>query len=91
MEKRIQNIERELAAIRERNARVEADKAWEMSGFRIASITAIIYVVAALVLYFVGARNVLLSALVPAAGYFLSVQSLPAVKRWWVKKFLRNL
>jgi hypothetical protein len=84
------NIEEELTAIKERNWRVEADKAWETSGMRIFSIMIITYMIAALVLYFIGASNWPLGALVPTAGYFLSTQSLPAIKRWWVEKFFRK-
>lgn len=88
MEERIQKLEKEITAIKERNLRVEADKAWETSNFRIFSITAITYVVAVLVLYFIGVKNFLLNALVPTAGFFLSIQTLPAVKKWWIKRFL---
>ncbi len=90
MEEKIQKLEKEVATIKERNLRVEADKAWETSNFRIFSITIITYIIAALVLYFIGAKNFLLSALVPTAGFFLSVQSLPVIKRWWTKKFLHK-
>ena len=88
MEEKIKKLEEEITAIKERNLRVEADKAWEVSNFRIFSITIITYIVAALVLYLVGSNNFLLNALVPTVGFFLSIQSLPAVKRWWVKEFL---
>ena len=81
LEERIKNIE-------VRNGRVELDKAWETSGFRIFSITTFTYIIAALVLYFIGAENYLLNALVPTAGFFLSVQSLPTIQRWWGKRFL---
>ena len=90
MEEKIQKLEKEISDIKERNSRVEADKAWETSSFRIFSITIITYIVVTLVLYFIGAKNFLLSALVPTAGFFLSIQSLPAVKKWWIKKFLRE-
>ena len=87
MEEKIRQLEKEIESIKQRNLRVEADKAWEKSNFRFFSITVITYIIAALVLYFIGAKNFLLSALVPTVGFFLSIQSLPAVKRWWIKKF----
>jgi hypothetical protein len=90
MEEKIRQLEKEVEAIKQRNLRVEADKAWETSSFRIFSITIITYIIAALVLYFIGAKNFLLNALVPTAGFFLSIQSLPAVKKWWIKKFLER-
>ncbi|MES2995059.1 MAG: hypothetical protein V4681_03445 [Patescibacteria group bacterium] len=81
MEERIgETVERML----ERNARVEADKAWETSGFRIGTIAAITYICAAIVLYVIGAQDYLLSAIVPALGYVLSTQSLPFIKKWWL-------
>ncbi len=42
MEEKLQKLEKEVAAIKERNLRVEADKAWETSSFRIFSFCTII-------------------------------------------------
>ena len=89
MEERTHTIERELQTIKERNARVEADKAWERSLFRMLSLAFITYVVAAVLLYLVAVPRFLLSALVPAAGFMLSVQTLPALKRWWIRRCLK--
>jgi len=83
-DERINRIEQELDSIKQRNARVEADKAWEVSHVRIGTICGITYVVAALLLYLIGTERFLLGALVPALGFLLSAQSLPAVKRWWI-------
>jgi hypothetical protein len=90
MEDRISTIEKEIAIIKERNARVEADKAWETSYFRVLLISAIIYVIAVKIMYFIGSRNYFLDALVPAVGYFISVQSLPFIKKWWIKLFFKK-
>lgn len=84
MEERIQKIERELEEIKERNKRVEYDKAWETSTFRILLIAAITYVVASIVMWLIGSSAFYLNALVPVVGYLLSTQSLPAVKRLWI-------
>lgn len=85
MEERIQKLEKEIEIIKERNARVETDKAWETSYFRVLLISLIIYVVAVKFLIFIGSQNYFLNALVPAIGYFISVQSLPFIKKWWIK------
>ncbi|MBI2623820.1 MAG: hypothetical protein HYW65_04640 [Candidatus Liptonbacteria bacterium] len=87
MDDRIQNLENEIRAIKERNLRVEADKAWETSSFRVFTLCATTYVVAAYALYVIGVGNFFLSALVPTAGFFLSVQTLPAIKRWWIRRY----
>ena len=84
MEEKIENLGKEIEAIKERNLRVEVDKAWETSYFRILLITVINYIIAAFLLYFIGANNFLLGALVPAIGFFLSTQTLPAIKKWWI-------
>ncbi len=86
----IKKLEQEIGLIKQRNIRVEADKAWETSAFRIVSIMVITYIIASFVLYFIGANNFLLGALVPTVGYFLSTQSLPFIKRWWTNKFIEE-
>ncbi len=86
LEERLSRVERELAEIRNRNRRVEVDKAWETSLIRSISIAIITYFLAAVVLWVIGAANALLGALIPTLGYVLSVQSLPVVKRWWMRK-----
>ena len=86
MEQRIEKIEKEIQKLKERNNRVEVDKAWETSGFRIFSITVITYIVAVVVMYIIGVQNYFLSALIPTIGYYLSTQSLPSIKKWWVNR-----
>ena len=90
MEEKIKNLEREVELIKERNYRVEADKAWEVSYFRVFFITGVIYVIAVKVMYFIGSANYFLNALVPAIGYFISVQSLPFIKKWWIKSNIKK-
>lgn len=86
----IENIYSEIKALKERNYRVEADKAWEISNFRIVSISIITYTIASFVLYLIGANNFLLGSLVPTVGYFLSTQSLPLIKKWWTNRFIKQ-
>ena len=88
MEQRIEKIEEEMRTIHERNQRVEADKAWETSRFRIFSICVITYVVAAVVMYLIGVKNIFLNALIPTCGYYLSTRSLSLVKQWWIRKYV---
>ncbi|PWT96565.1 MAG: hypothetical protein C5B53_09475 [Candidatus Melainabacteria bacterium] len=85
----MEEIVRELESIKERNARVEADKAWEISKIRVAAICMITYVCAALLLWLIGVERFWLSALVPVLGFYLSCRSLPALKKWWVNAIYR--
>lgn len=82
----VTELELQLEKLKERNARVEADKAWETSAFRIGSIMIITYLLAAATMYLIDAEHVLRGALVPTLGYFLSTQSLPAIKRHWIAR-----
>ncbi len=80
----IEEIKKEIDLIKERNKRVEADKAWETSLTRILSIVAVTYVFTAIVFYFIGVKDFLLNALIPTLGFYLSVQSLPLIKKYWI-------
>lgn len=79
------DIQQRLRAIEDRNARVEADKAWEVSLTRRATIAGITYLTAAALLWTTGNANPLLGALIPCAGYVLSTLSLPWIKRFWMR------
>jgi len=86
LEERLLKLEKEVAEIKGRNLRVETDKAWETSLVRTLSVAGVTYAVTAFVFWLIGVSSYYLSALVPATAYFISVQSLPALKRWWVAK-----
>ena len=86
----MENIEKEINLIKERNKKVEADKAWETSVFRVIFISAITYAITAIVFKFIGVKNYLLSALIPTVGYYLSTQSLPFIKNWWINKIYKK-
>jgi hypothetical protein len=86
----LKKIKEELREISQRNKRVEADKAWETSVFRVVSITLITYIIAVAVMWGIGVENPWTGALIPTIGYFLSTQSLPIIKRWWIKRRLKR-
>lgn len=79
-----------MILVGDRNKKVEINKAWEVSGVRMFSILILTYIFAAIALYLIGTENYLLGALIPVLGYFLSTQSLPFIKRWWVKGKFNN-
>ena len=80
----------DLLQIKQRNARVEADKAWETSLFRRAFIAGVTYCVAAFYMNYAGLGNAFLGALVPTGGYLLSTISIPYLKNIWIKNFYKN-
>ncbi len=84
LERRFMLLEEEVERIKGRNKKVEFDKAWEVSRCRVLSITALTYAIAVLLFLALGVKEVFLSALIPTVGYFLSTQSLPFIKHWWI-------
>lgn len=85
MDERFSEIEERLSLIEERNARVEKDKAWETSLTRIVTVSILTYFVAVLAFWMLGNEQFWLSAFIPTLGFLLSVQSVPVVKKWWLK------
>ncbi|MFZ2150362.1 MAG: hypothetical protein WAV15_04360 [Minisyncoccia bacterium] len=85
MEPQIQNLEKEVELIKNRNLKVESDKAWEISWTRKLFITIVTYVIAGIWLVVIHDTFPWLKAFVPAAGYLLSTLSLPFIKTWWSK------
>ena len=76
LQERLSVVENELAAIRNRNHRVESHKAWETSRTRLLSITGITYVTMLLIFLVLGSSRPFWDALVPTTGFFLSTLSL---------------
>ncbi|MBQ6324239.1 MAG: hypothetical protein IJI22_05365 [Bacilli bacterium] len=80
------NIEKELEKIKERNKRVELDKAWETSWVRRLCIMVLTYIIVLIYSYIVrNYNNILLSSLIPVIGFLLSTLSLKAVRAIWEK------
>ncbi|PZQ44559.1 MAG: hypothetical protein DI551_09895 [Micavibrio aeruginosavorus] len=70
--------------IAQRNARVEADKAWETSWTRRFFIASLTYVFLVFYLPVLGLEKSYLHATVPVFGYLFSTMTLPFIKKWWI-------
>ncbi len=82
------DLEERLGVVEARNARVEADKAWETSWVRRGLIAGVTYVCAVILLSVLGHDGVWKHALVPVMGYVLSTLSLPQIKKLWIERRL---
>lgn len=82
----LEELRKEVAEIKERNIRVEQDKAWETSLFRKILIAVLTYAV--IVLFFLAADlpKPFINALVPTLGFLLSTSSIPVFKKIWEAK-----
>lgn len=87
--KKIQVLEDRVVKIEERNKKVELNKAWEQSFFRIVFIAILTYVLTSLVFYIIGVSDCFKNALIPTLGFILSVQSVSIFKKKWIVKRLK--
>ena len=79
-------IENEIKKIKERNKKVELDKAWETSWTRKLCICILTYIVVVVYSYVINKiTNIWLSSLVPVIGFTLSTLSLNVVRKRWEK------
>ncbi len=82
---RITKLEKEIALLKQRNAKVESDKAWETSWERKIVILVLTYL--AISIYFLAARlpQPFLNAVVPSLAFVISTFSLPFFKELWIR------
>lgn len=83
----MKDLEKEIELIKERNKRVETDKAWETSWTRKICIAVLTYLVVVAYNYgIVKIDNIFLSSLVPVMGFLLSTLSLKVIRNVWEKR-----
>lgn len=79
-------LENEILKIKERNKKVELDKAWETSLIRKICICVLTYIVVIIYSLLINKiSNIFLSSLVPVIGFTLSTLSLKLVRNIWEK------
>ena len=79
-------LENEIVKIKERNKKVELDKAWETSWTRKICICVLTYIVVVIYSHLINKiSNIWLSSLVPVIGFTLSTASLKLVRNVWEK------
>lgn len=80
------DLENEVLKIKERNKRVELDKAWETSFVRRIFICILTYIVVVIYSFVINKySNIWLSSLVPVIGFTLSTLSLGIIRKIWEK------
>jgi len=80
------NLKKEIEGIKERNRRVELDKAWETSLMRKIMIAALTYVVIVIFFYFAGLPNPFFNSIVPSLAFLLSTLTLSFFKKLWINR-----
>ena len=82
---KLQNLEKRVKAIENRNKRVETDKAWETSLTRKILLAMFTYIIIATYMYFVLHIDPWINAIIPTIGFLLSTLTLPFFKSLWLK------
>lgn len=81
------DLEKEINKIKERNQKVELNKAWEVSWTRRLCIIMLTYIVVILYSFAINKiSNIFLSSLVPVIGFVLSTLSLNTIRKIWERK-----
>jgi len=80
-------MKKEIESIKERNKRVEIDKAWEMSKTRKIILAIMTYIVVVIFLLAIKAPYPFFNALVPVLGFILSTLTLPIIKKQWINRY----
>ena len=81
----IEQLEKEVGQIKERNKKVEADKAWETSKTRRGLLVLFTYLAIGFYFQAIGLEKPWLNAIVPAIAFLLSTLTLPFFKDLWSK------
>lgn len=82
-----ETLQKDVEMIKDRNTRVESDKAWETSFTRHGLVAILTYIVVVLFMYIIDIADPLKNALIPTLGYLLSVQAVPMAKKLWINKY----
>jgi len=81
----IEELQKEIILIKQRNKRVELDKSWETSWIRRILITILTYFVIVLFFFFADLPKPFVNSIVPALAFILSTLSLQLIKKIWIK------
>ncbi len=82
----LEQVKKDIKYIKERNLKVENDKAWETSFSRKFLISILTYIVIVLFFFFASLPKPFINAIVPTLGFLLSTLSVSYFKKIWIKK-----
>ena len=86
MKSDLEKLQKEVEAIKARNARVEADKDWETSKTRTFFICLITFGLVYGFSLLTGQSQAPLNSLIAVAAYWISTESYSVLKNWWLKR-----
>ncbi|HUQ85399.1 MAG TPA: hypothetical protein VM077_03690 [Candidatus Limnocylindrales bacterium] len=87
---KVDTLNAEIDKLRERNKKVDRNKAWEISSTRKLLIIILTYIVAVITLITIDNPSPFENAIIPSIGFFLSTLTLPLARKLWEKKIYKK-
>lgn len=81
----VKRLSEEIEKIKQRNKRVEADKAWETSKTRTLFIAVTTFLLAFILMMVIDEKQPFLKAFAGAMLYLMSTTTYGVLKAWWLK------
>lgn len=81
----LSQIKKDIEEIKERNKRVESDKAWETILIRKILVAVLTYIVVVIFFVFAKLPRPFINAIVPTLGFLFSTLSISFAKKLWIK------
>ncbi|MCA9386583.1 hypothetical protein KC669_00970 [Candidatus Dojkabacteria bacterium] len=88
IEERIILLEEKVEKLNLLNRYTQMQDEWDKSITRIVLVVIFTYAFVVLFMYFLGVKNPLLNALLPAGAYILSTRTIPYFKKIWIRSYL---
>ncbi len=85
----VEELRKEIRSLKERNKKVDLNKAWETSLTRKVSLAVTTYFVIGLCLMTIQNPDPWINAIIPALGFLLSTLTLPFIKDYWQKNVFK--
>jgi len=82
---KIEQLEKQIEEIQERNIKVGTNKAWEISKFRKIVISILTYCIVVIFFFITKLPNPFVNALVPTVAFLISTLSISVFKKLWVR------
>lgn len=80
------NLDERIQKIEERNAKVEADKAWEVSWTRKILLIIFTYLAIGVFLWSIDIAHPWINAIVPAVAFIISTMTMSFFKKIWLER-----
>lgn len=90
MNQKLEQIEDDIKKLKQRNKKVEQNKAWEVSIARKSILSILIYICVLICFLYLDISNPFFNAIIPTTAFILSTMSMTWFKYLWLNKFYKG-